>query len=120
MGNGPSFGEIILEDIKFDSSDLVKIAKEKYDLQKGVDWATGYRFTIAIGPINVVLFLRNNFPNSATCREQKLKHHFLHFGMTSFTHPATLKTTLIRWFLLTNWRLWTFLGSSISTYRSLT
>ncbi|MGF9977299.1 hypothetical protein ABEX60_11105 [Viridibacillus arvi] len=35
VGNGPSFGKIILEDIKFDSSDLVKIAKEKYDLQKG-------------------------------------------------------------------------------------
>ncbi|MFJ8067149.1 WD40/YVTN/BNR-like repeat-containing protein [Psychrobacillus sp. NPDC096426] len=46
VGKGPSFGEIILEDIKFDSSDLVKIAKEKYDLQKGVDWATGYHFTI--------------------------------------------------------------------------
>ena len=45
-GKGPSFGEIKLDDIKFDSPDLVKIAKEKYDLQKGVDWATGYNFTL--------------------------------------------------------------------------
>ncbi len=29
-------------------------------------------------------------------------------------NPATLKTTLCRWFLLTHWRLWTFLGSSVS------
>ena len=47
-GNGPSFGEIKFEDIKFDSPYLVKIAKEKYDLQKGVDWATGYHFTIGV------------------------------------------------------------------------
>ncbi|MGE7921494.1 WD40/YVTN/BNR-like repeat-containing protein [Viridibacillus sp. NPDC093762] len=45
-GRGPSFGEIKLDDIKFDSPDLLKIAKEKYDLQKGRDWATGYHFTI--------------------------------------------------------------------------
>ncbi|MFJ5770089.1 WD40/YVTN/BNR-like repeat-containing protein [Psychrobacillus sp. NPDC093180] len=44
-GNGPSLGEIKLEDIKFDSPDLVKIAKEIYGLQKSVDWATGYHFT---------------------------------------------------------------------------
>ena len=41
-----SNGEIKLEDIKLDSSHLVKIAKQKYDLQKGVDWATGYHFTL--------------------------------------------------------------------------
>jgi len=26
-------------------------------------------------------------------------------------YPATLETTLCRWFQLTHWRLWTFLGS---------
>ncbi|BAL17357.1 hypothetical protein bcgnr5414_33140 [Bacillus cereus] len=36
------------------------------------------------------------------------------------TLPATLRKTLIRSFLLTHWRLSTFLGSSISLYRSLT
>ena len=45
-GRGPSNGVIKLEDIKLDSSHLVKIAKQKYDLQKGVDWATGYHFTL--------------------------------------------------------------------------
>ncbi|MCH7321624.1 hypothetical protein LZ480_06920 [Solibacillus sp. MA9] len=44
-GNGPSLGVIKLEDIKFDSPDLVKIAKEIYGLRKSVDWATGYHFT---------------------------------------------------------------------------
>ncbi|SDN11648.1 hypothetical protein SAMN05518871_103336 [Psychrobacillus sp. OK028] len=45
-GKGAVYGEIKIDDIKFDSPDLVKIAKEKYDLQKGVDWATGYNFTL--------------------------------------------------------------------------
>ncbi len=45
-GKGPIFGAIKLDDIKFDSPYLLKIAKEKYDLQKGVDWATGYNFTL--------------------------------------------------------------------------
>ncbi|MGE7837253.1 hypothetical protein [Viridibacillus arvi] len=48
-GKGAVYGEIKLDDIKFDSPDLVKIAKEKYDLQKGVDWATGYNFTLDSG-----------------------------------------------------------------------
>ncbi len=47
-GKGPSFGEIKLDDIKFDSSQLVEIAKKKYDLQKGIDWATGYHFTLDV------------------------------------------------------------------------
>ncbi len=45
-GKGPSYGKIKLDDIKFDSPHLVKIAQQKYDLQKGVDWATGYHFTL--------------------------------------------------------------------------
>ncbi|MFJ5788994.1 WD40/YVTN/BNR-like repeat-containing protein [Lysinibacillus sp. NPDC093197] len=45
-GRGPSFGDLTLDEIKFDSPYLVKLAKEKFDLQKGVDWATGYHFTI--------------------------------------------------------------------------
>lgn len=45
-GKGPSSEAIKLDDIKFDSPYLLKIAKEKYDLQKGVDWATGYHFTL--------------------------------------------------------------------------
>ncbi|MBT2728420.1 hypothetical protein J7E63_15940 [Bacillus sp. ISL-75] len=32
--------------IKFDSSDLVRIAKDKYGLNPGKDWATGYHFTL--------------------------------------------------------------------------
>ncbi|WP_186673784.1 hypothetical protein [Sporosarcina sp. BP05] len=47
-GKGPSYGKIQLDDIKFDSPYLVKIAKKKYDLQKGVDWATGYNFTLDV------------------------------------------------------------------------
>ncbi|MEK4713794.1 WD40/YVTN/BNR-like repeat-containing protein [Sporosarcina sp. FSL K6-5500] len=45
-GKGASFGEIKLDDIKFDSPDLVKFAQKKYGLQKGVDWATGYNFIL--------------------------------------------------------------------------
>jgi hypothetical protein len=45
-GKGPSFEAIKLDDIKFDSPYLVKMAKEKFNLQKGVDWATGYNFTL--------------------------------------------------------------------------
>ena len=47
-GKGPSFGEIKLDDIKLDSPHLVKIAQQEYDLQKGVDWATGYHFTLDV------------------------------------------------------------------------
>lgn len=70
-GKGPSFGEIKSDDIKFDSPYLLKIAKEKYDLQKGVDWATGYHFTLngengkptvtVLGNDNDSLFTRINF-----------------------------------------------------------
>lgn len=35
-------------DIKFDSSDVVRMAKEKYSLNPGKDWATGYHFTLRI------------------------------------------------------------------------
>ena len=37
---------IAYSDIKFDSSDLVRIAKDKYGLNPGKDWATGYHFTL--------------------------------------------------------------------------
>lgn len=37
---------IDLKDIKFDSPELLKIVKERYDLRKGEDWATGYHFTL--------------------------------------------------------------------------
>lgn len=45
-GKGPSLGKIKLDDIKFDSPYILKFAKEKYDIQKGMDWATGYHFTL--------------------------------------------------------------------------
>ncbi|MCG7345576.1 hypothetical protein MHZ92_15695 [Sporosarcina sp. ACRSL] len=34
------------DDIKLDSSDVLQLAKEKYGLQQGKDWATGYHFTL--------------------------------------------------------------------------
>ena len=37
---------IAYSDIKFDSSDLVRIAKDKYGLNPGKDWATGYHFIL--------------------------------------------------------------------------
>ncbi|MEH6908763.1 hypothetical protein, partial [Neobacillus drentensis] len=40
-------GYLKLDIIKFDSPHLLKIAKQKYALQKGVDWATGYQFTLS-------------------------------------------------------------------------
>lgn len=40
--NGQTFS---INDIKYDNSDLLKKAKEKYHLQPGEDWATGYHFT---------------------------------------------------------------------------
>ncbi len=45
-GYGAVYGKLNLDSIKLDSPDFIKIAKEKYDLQKGVDWATGYHFTL--------------------------------------------------------------------------
>lgn len=45
-GYGSIYGKLNLDSIKLDSPDYLKIAKEKYDLQKGVDWATGYHFTL--------------------------------------------------------------------------
>jgi hypothetical protein len=39
---------IAYNDIKFDSADVVKIAKDKYGLKPGKDWATGYHFTLNI------------------------------------------------------------------------
>ncbi|KOP81338.1 hypothetical protein ACFFHH_15190 [Cytobacillus solani] len=35
-----------LDNIEFDSPELLNIAKEKFDLRKGEDWATGYHFTL--------------------------------------------------------------------------
>ncbi|PEL14477.1 hypothetical protein [Bacillus sp. AFS017336] len=43
---GDNNGTIKLEDIKFDSPYLLNIAKKKYGLQKGLDWATGYQYTL--------------------------------------------------------------------------
>ncbi|MDI7743518.1 hypothetical protein QMK38_16060 [Lysinibacillus fusiformis] len=43
---GPDEPPIMLDDIKLDSPDLLKIVKDKYNLQKGEDWATGYHFTL--------------------------------------------------------------------------
>ena len=39
---------IELDDIQLDSPELLKIVKNKYDLRKGEDWATGYHFTLNI------------------------------------------------------------------------
>jgi hypothetical protein len=39
---------IELNDIKFDSPDLVNLAKKKFDLDPGEDWATGYHFLLSI------------------------------------------------------------------------
>lgn len=47
VGQGTINGNpITLDDIKFDSPSLVEIAQKKYNLQKGVDWATGYHFLL--------------------------------------------------------------------------
>ncbi|QTD42628.1 hypothetical protein [Sporosarcina sp. Te-1] len=47
VGQGTINGDpITLDDIKFDSPYLVRTAQEKYELQKGVDWATGYHFLL--------------------------------------------------------------------------
>ena len=43
---GPNEPSIKLDDIKLDSPELLKIVKNKYNLQKGEDWATGYHFTL--------------------------------------------------------------------------
>ena len=37
---------ILYDEIKLDSSDVLQIAKEKYGLKQGEDWATGYHFTL--------------------------------------------------------------------------
>lgn len=37
---------ISYDEIKFDSSDVLQLAKGKYGLKKGKDWATGYHFTL--------------------------------------------------------------------------
>lgn len=34
------------DEIKLDSSDVLQLAKDKYDLKKGKGWATGYHFTL--------------------------------------------------------------------------
>ena len=34
------------DDIKLDSSDALRLAKDKYGLKQGIDWATGYNFTL--------------------------------------------------------------------------
>ncbi|OMC81599.1 hypothetical protein BK128_21740 [Viridibacillus sp. FSL H7-0596] len=34
------------DEIKFDSSDVLQLAKDKYGLKQGKDWATGYHFTL--------------------------------------------------------------------------
>ncbi|MFJ8064069.1 WD40/YVTN/BNR-like repeat-containing protein [Psychrobacillus sp. NPDC096426] len=37
---------IIYDEIKLDSSDVLQLAKEKYGLKQGKDWATGYHYTL--------------------------------------------------------------------------
>ncbi|WP_438310484.1 hypothetical protein [Sporosarcina sp. FA9] len=37
---------ISYDEIKLDSSDVVQLAKDKYGLKQGKDWATGYNFTL--------------------------------------------------------------------------
>lgn len=45
--NGPKNTiPIKLADIKFDSLEILNIAKKKFDLRKGIDWATGYHFSL--------------------------------------------------------------------------
>ena len=34
------------DEIKLDSSDVFQLAKDKYGLKQGIDWATGYNFTL--------------------------------------------------------------------------
>ena len=34
------------DEIKLDSSDALQLAKDKYGLKQGIDWATGYNFTL--------------------------------------------------------------------------
>ena len=34
------------DEIKLDSSDALQLAKDKYGLKQGIDWATGYHFTL--------------------------------------------------------------------------
>lgn len=56
---------IELDDIQLDSPELLKIVKNKYALQKGEDWATGYHFTLNIfdsyeGPTVTVIGIDND------------------------------------------------------------
>ncbi|WP_210468299.1 hypothetical protein [Sporosarcina sp. 6E9] len=37
---------ISYDEIKLDSPDVVQLAKDKYGLKQGIDWATGYNFTL--------------------------------------------------------------------------
>ncbi|MGE7694698.1 WD40/YVTN/BNR-like repeat-containing protein [Lysinibacillus sp. NPDC094177] len=37
---------ILYDEIKLDSSDVLQLAKDKYGLKQGKDWATGYHFTL--------------------------------------------------------------------------
>ncbi|MET3574537.1 hypothetical protein ACFFIY_13685 [Bhargavaea ullalensis] len=67
-GRGPSFGKVNLGDIKFDSPYLLEIAKEQYNLQKGVDWATGYHFTLDNESGNPTVTVLGNDPDGLFAR----------------------------------------------------
>ena len=55
------------DEIKFDSSDVLQLARDKYGLQQGKDWATGYHFTLDnIDGIPILTVVGNDKENRFT------------------------------------------------------
>lgn len=58
---------ITYDEIKLDSSDVLQIAKDKYGLKQGKDWATGYHFSIdSIGGKPILTVVGNDRDNRFT------------------------------------------------------
>ncbi|SOC44474.1 WD40/YVTN/BNR-like repeat-containing protein [Ureibacillus acetophenoni] len=58
---------IPLDEIKFDSSDVLQIAKDKYGLKQGKDWATGYHFMLdSIDGKPILTVVGNDYDNRFT------------------------------------------------------
>jgi hypothetical protein len=93
---------IAYSDIKFDSSDLVRIAKDKYGLNPGKDWATGYHFTLrkientptisVLGTDKDKLFTRITFD----AKNSKITGVFTKFPMAVVYYPYNQVQIVLR------------------------
>ena len=82
-------------EINFDSSDVLKLAKDKFGLKQGKDWATGYHFTLdridgkpvitVVGNVQNNLFARVSF--NAKTGEILGAIHKVPFGGGLISHP---------------------------------